>query len=314
MSTPDNGQSATTVQVGFIGLGVMGYPMAGHLAAAGYELTCFDTDPAMRDRMRDAWPKTGVADDVAAVGAASDIVITMLPDGERVRQVALDSGGLIDTMAAGSILLDCSSAQPWLTLATARELAANGVKMVDAPVSGAQWGAEAAELVFMVGGADDDVERVRPLLELLGRATFHVGPIGSGHVMKSINNAITAMTFLATAEGLVLGTRAGLDPAAMNAVLNESTGASWITRNHIEPRILSRTFDDPFRLELMLKDVAIATQLSRDLGLPLPFVALCESLYRAADRDAGPGRSLSELVRWVEHLTGVEITSGGAET
>jgi 3-hydroxyisobutyrate dehydrogenase len=301
-------------RIGFIGLGVMGYPMAGHVAAAGLAVTCFDTDPAMRDRMRDAWPVADVADDVAAVGAESDVVITMLPDGERVRQVALDAGGLIDSMASGSILLDCSSAQPWLTLETARQLAAEGIEMVDAPVSGAQWGAESAELVFMVGGSDHGVERVRPLLDLLGRAMFHVGPIGSGHVMKSINNAITAMTFLATAEGLVLGTRAGLDPAAMNAVLNESTGGSWITKNHIEPRILSRTFDDPFRLELMLKDVAIATQLSRDLGLPLPFVALCESLYRAADRDAGPGRSLSELVRWVEHLTGVEITSGGAAT
>jgi 3-hydroxyisobutyrate dehydrogenase len=306
--------SDTPQRVGFVGLGVMGYPMAGHLAAAGLSVTCFDTDPAMRDRMRDTWPAAGVADDVASVGAASDVVITMLPDGERVRQVALDTGGLIESMAAGSILLDCSSAQPWLTLGTARQLAVKEIEMVDAPVSGAQWGAESAELVFMVGGADDHVDRVRPLLDLLGRATFHVGPIGSGHVMKSINNAITAMTFLATAEGLVLGTRAGLDPAAMNAVLNESTGGSWITHNHIEPRILSRTFDDPFRLELMLKDVAIATQLSRDLGLPLPFVALCESLYRAADREAGPGRSLSELVRWVEHLTGVQIRPGGAAT
>jgi len=301
-------------RIGFVGLGVMGYPMAGHLAAAGLSVTCFDTDPAMRDRMRDTWPAAGVASDVAAVGAASDVVITMLPDGEHVRHVALDSGGLVESLAAGSIVLDCSSAQPWLTLGTACQLAANGIEMVDAPVSGAQWGAEAAELVFMVGGAAEHVDRVRPLLDLLGRATFHVGPIGSGHVMKSINNAITAMTFLATAEGLVLGTRAGLDPAAMNAVLNESTGGSWITRNHIEPRILSRTFDDPFRLELMLKDVAIATQLSRDLGLPLPFVALCESLYRAADREAGPGRSLSELVRWVEHLTGVQIRPGGAAT
>jgi 3-hydroxyisobutyrate dehydrogenase len=301
-------------RVGFIGLGVMGFPMAGHLAAAGFDVTCFDTDPTMRDRMRDAWPTTGVMDDVGAVGAVSDVVITMLPDGERVRRVALDSGGLAGSMPAGSIVLDCSSAQPWLTLATASALRANGIDMVDAPVSGAQWGAESAELVFMVGGSDRDVDRVRPLLELLGRATFHVGPIGSGHVMKCINNAITAMTFLATAEGLVLGTRAGLEPAVMNAVLNESTGESWITRTHIAPRILSRTFDDPFRLELMLKDVAIATQLGRDLGLPLPFVALCESLYRAADREAGPGSSLSELVRWVEHVTGVEITSGGAVT
>ena len=161
MSTSEHGSAGTQAQVGFIGLGVMGYPIAGHLAAAGLGLTCFDTDPAMRDRMRDAWPASGVADDVVTVGAGSDIVITMLPDGERVRQVALDTGGLIDSMAAGSILLDCSSAQPWLTLATARELAANGIQMVDAPVSGAQWGAEAAELVFMVGGADDDVERAR---------------------------------------------------------------------------------------------------------------------------------------------------------
>ena len=115
-AAPSEGPAGTRRQVGFIGLGVMGYPMAGHLAAAGLGLTCFDTDPAMRDRMRDTWPAAGVADDVAAVGAGSDIVITMLPDGERVRQVALDAGGLIDSMAAGSILLDCSSAQPWLTL------------------------------------------------------------------------------------------------------------------------------------------------------------------------------------------------------
>ncbi|MGH9134416.1 MAG: NAD(P)-dependent oxidoreductase [Ilumatobacteraceae bacterium] len=301
------------MRVGFVGLGVMGFPMAGHLTAAGLEVTCFDTDAAMLDRMRAGWPTATVVDNVAAVAEASEVVITMLPDGERVRQVATAAGGLVESMAPGSLLLDCSSAQPWLTLETARRLAEHGIAMVDAPVSGAQWGAEAAELVFMAGGSSTDVERVRPLLDLLGRATFHVGPIGSGHVMKSINNAITAMTFLATAEGLVLGTRAGLDPAAMNAVLNESTGGSWITRNHIEPRILSRTFDDPFRLELMLKDVAIATQLARDLELPLPFVALCESLYRAADREAGPGRSLSELVRWVERLTGVEITAGGAE-
>jgi 3-hydroxyisobutyrate dehydrogenase len=181
--------------------------------------------------------------------------------------------------------------------------------MVDAPVSGAQWGARAAELVFMVGGADDDVARVRPLLDVLGRRMFHLGPLGSGHIAKCINNTITAMTFLATAEGLALATRAGLDPAVLTDVLDESTGGSWISRTQIRQRILSRTFDDPFRLALMLKDVRIALQLARDEHLTLPYAALCERLYEEADRFAGQGQSLSELARWVEHETGVAITA-----
>lgn len=301
-------------RLGFIGLGIMGHPMAGHLAKAGLAMTVYDTNPAAIDHLRDVHPGVVAVDSPAGVGGASDVVITMLPDGECVQQVALAPGGLVEAMAHGSLLLDTSSAQPWLTLATAAALAERGVGMVDAPVSGAQWGAEQANLVFMVGGAAADVARVRPILDLLGRAVFHCGPLGSGHIMKSINNTITAMTFLATAEGLALGKRAGLDPAAMNEVLNESTGGSWITVNHIPQRILTRTFDDPFRLELMLKDVKIAAQLARDYELSLPFSAQCESVYEQAHAHAGTGKSLSELVRWVEHDSGVEITPGGAET
>jgi 3-hydroxyisobutyrate dehydrogenase len=301
-------------RVGFIGLGIMGTPMAGHLAAAGYPLSVYDRDPTAAERLRKIHPGVGVGTDAASVGQHVDVVITMLPDGEQVRQVALGPNGLAEVLAPGSLLVDCSSAQPWLTRSTAAALAERGVGMIDAPVSGAQWGAEAAELVFMVGGADADVERVRPILDVLGRAVFHVGPLGSGHVMKCINNTITAMTLLATAEGLVLGARAGLDPAAINAVLNESTGGSWITRNHIEQRILSRTFDDPFRLELMLKDVRIATQVARELELALPYAALAEGLYQAAQVHAGPGKSLAEVVRWVEDVNGVEIAPAGGAT
>lgn len=300
-------------RIGFIGLGIMGHPMAGHLAKAGLTMSAYDADPAAIERLCDIHPSIDAADSAAAVGAASDIVLTMLPDGEVVQNVALGPDGLAETMAPGSLLLDTSSAQPWLTLATAEVLSQRGIGMIDAPVSGAQWGAEQANLVFMVGGKLDEVERVRPILDLLGRAVFHCGPLGSGHVMKSINNTITAMTFLATAEGLALGKRAGLDPAAMNDVLNESTGGSWITVNHVPQRILSRTFDDPFRLELMLKDVKIAAQLARDYDLPLPFAAHCEAIYEDAHAFAGSGKSLSELVRWVEHSTGVDITPGGAD-
>jgi 3-hydroxyisobutyrate dehydrogenase len=300
-----------TTRLGFVGLGIMGTPMAGHLAAAGYPLSVHDIDPAAAERFTKEHPGVGVGLDAASVGQHCDVVVTMLPDGEQVQRVALGTNGLAETMAAGSLLVDCSSAQPWLTRSTAEALAERGIAMIDAPVSGAQWGAERAELVFMVGGADDDVARARPVLDVLGRAVFHVGPLGAGHVMKCINNTITAMTLLATAEGLVLGTRAGLDPAAMNAVLDESTGGSWITRNHIEPRILTRTFDDPFKLELMLKDVRIAVQLARDLELDLPYAALAEHMYGEADDHAGPRRSLSELVRWVEHTSGVEIVPAG---
>ncbi len=189
------------MRVGFIGLGIMGEPMVGHLAAAGNELAVFDVSADAVGRVVAAYPGLTVAESPADLGRRSEVVITMLPDGHVVGEVATGRLGLIEGMQPGTLLLDTSSAQPWLTKQTAATLAAQGIGMVDAPVSGAQWGAQAAELVFMVGGADDDVARVRPLLDVLGREVFHVGPLGSGHIMKSINNTITAMTFLATVEG-----------------------------------------------------------------------------------------------------------------
>ena len=300
------------VRIGFIGLGVMGTPMAGHIARAGYPLAVYDMDARAVERVKADNASVAVAANSAAVGAVSDVVFTMLPDGTQVQQAVLGPDGLVATMAPGSLLIDTSSAQPWLTVETATELAAAGIAMIDAPVSGARWGAEQADLVFMVGGDPADVARAQPLLELLGRSVHHVGPLGSGHVMKCINNTITAMTLLATAEGLVLGARAGLDPAAVNAVLNESTGESWISRVHVADRIITRSFDDPFKLELMLKDIRIALRLAQDLQLALPYAALCEHVYDDADRYAGPGQSLSELVRWVEHTMGTTITRGGA--
>jgi 3-hydroxyisobutyrate dehydrogenase len=161
--------------------------------------------------------------------------------------------------------------------------------------------------VFMVGGRPESFERVRPILDVLGRASFHLGPLGAGHVMKCVNNTITALTFLATAEGMALGARYGLDAAAMNAVLNESTGTSWITQHHIGQRIISRAFDDPFRLALMVKDIGIATTLARDEDVPMSLANLGEQIYRAALDHAGPGASVSEIARWVEQQMDTEI-------
>ena len=300
------------LQIGFIGLGVMGAPMSSHLAEAGYSLVLHDIDRASAEAARGRNDRITIVDTPQAVAKQSDVVITMLPSGKYVQQVALGAQGLIHGFRSGSLLLDTSSSEPWLTLATAGALAAKDIEMVDAPVSGARAGAESGELVFMVGGNRQAVDRVQPLLDIMGKQSFHLGPVGSGHTMKCINNTITAMTFLATAEGLVLGKRAGLDPEVMTDVLNNSTGMSWISRTHIKQRIISRKFDDPFRLELMLKDVGIAMQLAGDLDLSLPLSATGRELWTQADNYAGKGSSVSELVRWVEHVTGTEISAGSS--
>lgn len=299
------------MNIGFVGLGVMGTPMATHLANAGHALTLHDLDAKLSAALaKTLGGEARAAATPAEVGARSETVITMLPNGEVVRDVTLGAQGLLQTLKPGSLLLDTSSAEPWITRATAQALAAKGVAMVDAPVSGAQWGAQAAELVFMVGGEAADVQRVRPLLETMGRAVFHVGGLGCGHAMKCINNLITAMTFSATAEGLAIGKAFGLDPMVMTDVLNESTGQSWISKNHIAQRIISRTFDDPFKLELMRKDIGIAMGLAREVQMSVPLSSLGEQLWRAAARQAGPGASISELARWVEGQTGTELTPG----
>lgn len=300
------------MDIGFIGLGVMGAPMAGHLHRAGHRLALLDQDRARAEALaRRLGERACVAATARELATQADVVITMLPDGGVVRQVVEGEHGLAAGLREGALLLDTSSAEPWLTEGTAALLAARGARMVDAPVSGAQWGAEAAELVFMAGGAAEDVARVRPLLDAMGRAVFHLGPLGAGHAMKCLNNCITAMTFAATAEALVAGQRQGLDPAVMVDVLNESTGGSWITKTHFHQRIFNRAFDDPFRLSLMTKDIGIALQLAARGGTPMPMAGLGLQLYRMADHAAGDGASVSELVRWVERQTGTELTPRG---
>ena len=278
--------------------------MATHLANAGYALTLHDIDV---EALRRLAAIGAMATSPREVAERSDIVITMLPDGKAVQQVVLGERGLIHGFKPGALLVDTSSSEPWLTRETGAALKARGVAMVDAAVSGAQWGAQAAELVFMAGGAAPDLERIRPLLERMGRKIFHLGELGAGHAMKCVNNLVTAMTLLTTAEGLAIGTRYGLDPAAMVDVINESTAMSWVSRTHFHQRILNRRFDDPFKLELMVKDMGIACELARSAQVPLNLSALGHELWQQASKDAGPGASISELVRWVEKTAGVEI-------
>ena len=305
--------SASLPRVGFVGLGVMGRPMASHLAAAGYSLQLFDAASGLAADLAATLPNAAAAGSPAALAAASDIVVTMVPNGEVVRSLVTGDGGLLHGFAPGALLLDTSSSEPWLTEETAQALAGRGVAMVDAPVSGAEWGAKAAELVFMVGGAASDLERVRPLLDRMGKSVFHVGGLGAGHAMKCLNNLITSVNLLALSEGLAMGKRYGLDPEAMVDVLNVSTGMSWVAQTHIKQRVISRRFDDPFKLALMVKDIGIAMQLARHTCTPAPLSEQAQRMWRAAGEAAAPEASVSELVRWVERTSGTEISAGAGE-
>jgi 3-hydroxyisobutyrate dehydrogenase len=294
-------------RIGFIGIGVMGAPMAGHLAKAGYPLSIYDIDRTKADLLASEHKGIAIAETPRGLAAKSDVVITMLPSGSYVRDVVLGDSGVVHGLRSGGLLLDTSSSEPWLTMETARVLAEKGIDMVDAPVSGAQMGAQSAQLVFMVGGETDAVKRVMPILNVMGTKVFHLGPIGAGHSMKCINNLITAITFMATAEGLTIGKQYGLNPNAMIDVLNVSTGMSWISQTQFKQRITNRKFDDPFKLALMVKDIGIALELAKNKNLPAALSARGQELWQEAERFSGKGCSISDMVRWVEHVTNTQI-------
>jgi len=295
------------MRVGFIGLGVMGSAMVKHLAKGGHELALYDRDQQATSKVARRHKGALTAKSPRAVAEACDVVFTMLPNGGAVRECVFGEAGLAKGLERGAILVDSSSAEPWITRETAAGLAEHGVAMLDAPVSGAQEGAESATLVFMCGGEAAALDRVRPLLDLMGTHVFHLGPVGSGHAMKTVNNLATALTCLGTAEAMLIGKACGLKPSAMIDVLNVSTGMSFVTQKRYGPQVVGRRFDDAFKLELMLKDVGIANKLADEHGLALPASALGEQLWRAAHSALGPGRSIMDIVRWYEQMTGIEL-------
>lgn len=295
------------MNIGFVGAGVMGAAMIRHLAAAGHSITVFDLSPKSIERARQSVPSAVVADSLAALARGSEIVITMLPNGRVVRDCVAGPEGLASHLREGSLLIDTSSSEPPVTRETAALLAGRGIRMIDAPVSGAVEGAIAADLVFMVGGEAADVERARPVLQLMGPTLVHLGPIGAGHLMKTVNNLATALTLAGTLEAMSIGRAGGLDPARMLEVLNVSTGGSFVSRNKIGQHILPGTFEDPFKLALMTKDVGIAHDEARALGLSLPVTELGHDLWSRAAAALDDEASVMELARWYADQTGVAL-------
>ena len=295
--------SATPETVGFIGLGMMGRPMAANLAASGVRLVVHDADAATALSVAD---ETGarLADGVADAGRNVDAVILMLPNGTIVREVVLGTGhgdGLVDTLAAGAMTIDMSSSEPAGTQSLGREMAERGFTVMDAPVSGGVKKAVSGELAIMVGGEAAALDRVQPLLERMGARVFRVGPLGSGHAMKALNNYVSAAGLIAAADAVRVGASFGIDNATLVDILNASTGRNNSTENKFHQHILSGTFATGFSLALMAKDVGIARDIAGATGHDAPLLDACAALWReASEGDTAHQLDHTEITRFLE--------------
>ncbi len=296
--------------IGFVGLGQMGLPMARNLARAGYRLSLFDTSRAALEKAADL-PGAQDAGSLGVIGRTCSAVITMLPDGKAVSSVVLGMPGggdsLLAGLAPGSVLLDMSSSSPVGTRELGSRLAARGVAMLDAPVSGGVRKAVDASLSIMVGGDSETIARCRPLLEAMGRQIFLTGPLGSGHAMKALNNYVSAAGLAAAAEAVLAGQRFGLDAANVVDILNASTGMNNSTLNKFHQYILSRKFDSGFSLDLMVKDLKTALEVARAGGTPSPLGDACVQTWVGAQSALGPGADHTAVVKYWERLAGSEL-------
>ena len=295
------------MKIGFIGLGVMGAPMARNLIAAGHDLTVA--------RRRAALPEgvvARVADSPAEVARASEIIITMLPDTPDVEAVMLGPDGVAMGVQPGALVIDMSSIDPIATARIAGQLRAKGAGYLDAPVSGGEVGAKAASLTIMVGGAEADFQRALPVLQVLGKNITLVGTQnGAGQTCKIANQIIVALNIEAVAEALVFAAKAGCDPARVRQALLGGFAASRVLEVHGD-RMIQRSFAPGFRIGLHQKDLGLALDAARKLGVALPNTAATQELLNTCAARGGADRDHSALVEALELLADHPIAKGGA--
>ena len=274
--------------IGFVGIGNMGSRMAAHLVRAGHAVTVFDI-ATERARQFASEHQARATDRLADLAAGADAVVTMLPSGREVRDAVVDmqGGALVSNLRRGSIVVDMSSAAPVGTLELGGLLAARGIGLVDAPVSGGIVGAEKATLAIMIGGEPKAIAKVRPVLERMGNRLFEVGGLGCGHAMKCLNNFLAATSFAAANEAVRVGRTFGLDPKVMIDVINVSTGRSFATDVVMREHVLNEKFATGFALGLLTKDVGIAADLAEQIDAHAPIGALIRELYLDANEGLG---------------------------
>ncbi len=281
-----------TLRAGFIGLGIMGAPMATNILKAGFELTVWNRSPSRTEPLVSLGARA--AGSPAEVAAASDVTVSCVSDSPDVEDVALGPGGVIEGANPGSIYVDCSTISPAVARRVARQLAAKGVDMIDAPVSGGDVGAIAGTLAIMAGGEQAAFDRCLPVLQAMGKTILLCGPSGSGQVVKLCNQVAVAGNLMAMAEAVTLSRRSGVDPAKMLEVVGAGAGSSWIIQN-LGPRAVRGDFAPGFMVALMQKDLRLVQETSSETDTPLPGAALAQQILRMLEA-RGRGREGTQAI------------------
>ena len=291
------------LKLGFVGLGIMCTPMAGHLIAAGHTVFI-----STRSKVPDELAKSAaiVCTSPAEVASQADIIITMVPDTPDVEKVLFGEHGIASGLTKGKIVVDMSSISPIETKVFAQKINALGCEYLDAPVSGGQLGAKGATLTIMVGGSEATFAKVKPVFELMGKNITLVGGNGAGQVTKVANQIIVALNIEAVAEALVFASKAGADPAKVREALMGGFASSKILEVHGE-RMIKRTFDPGFRIELHQKDLNLALSSAKALGVSLPNTASAQELFNSCSAYGGKAWDHSAMVKALEKMANFEI-------
>ena len=294
-------------KVGFIGLGIMGKPMAKNLLEAGHELVVYNRTTEKAEEL--AGDGATVAGSPKEVAEQSDVIITMLPDSPQVEEVLAGEGGVLEGIREGSLIVDMSTISPVVTRELAAKAGEHGASMLDAPVSGGDVGAIDGTLSIMVGGSEADFERAGPLFEAMGKTITHVGEIGAGQVVKAANQIVVALTIEAVSEALVLGSKAGVDPAKILDVLGGGLAGNKVMEVKRE-KMLGHSFDPGFKIELHHKDLGIALATGREYGVSLPVTAVVDQMLEALEAKGRGDRDHSAILTLIEEQAQHEIVGG----
>jgi 3-hydroxyisobutyrate dehydrogenase len=295
--------NANKMRVGFIGLGIMGRPMAEHILRAGHQLTVFNRTAAKTKQLEALG--ASVEESPAGVAARAEVVITMVTDTSDVEQVIAGRGGVLETIREGSIVIDMSSIAPNTERRLDAQLRQRGCNLIDAPVSGGDVGARNATLAIMAGGERQAFDRIRPILEAMGKHVTYCGLSGSGQVAKLCNQILVTVTMLGVSEALVFARKNGLDPSVMIEAVKDGAAGSWQLSN-LAPKVVARDFAPGFMIDLVQKDLRILLRSAAAVAVPLPAASLVHQLFLAEQARGEGGAGTQALARVLERLAGLE--------